>query len=407
MAAEPLDLLWRLTLCASVVCALLLLARRPVRSLFGARVAYALWLALPVVLLAALLPAPATPPRLAPLVLPAVVAPARSADVDAGAPWEALLWIWLAGAMAGLALDGFRQRRFVRQLGALEPRGEVVRAAAAAGPVVVGVWRPRIVVPCDFEQRFDAEERALILAHERVHVARRDLAVNLLAAALRRLQWFNPLLHLAFLRFRQDQELAADALVLQSHPRARRRYAEAMLKAQSSGAESPLGCQWQPIHPLKERLLMLHRPLPGTRRVLLGLAGVALCGLSFAYAAWAAQPAPLESVDQQATYARLSPPKYPKSALQAGAEGKVLLELALDAKGGVQSVEVSESSGHAELDAAAVAAVETWRFNPAQDDGRAVATRIAVPVQFALDGPPPPAAEPKDGTLDRIDVRAE
>ncbi|MGD3580303.1 M56 family metallopeptidase, partial [Xanthomonas citri pv. citri] len=42
-------------------------------------------------------------------------------------------------------------------------------------PVSVGLWRPRIVLPMDFDTRYSAAERTLILAHERLHLRRGDL----------------------------------------------------------------------------------------------------------------------------------------------------------------------------------------------------------------------------------------
>src|SRR5690606_27588265 len=99
-----------------------------------------------------------------------------------------------------------------------------------AGPVVIGVLKPRIVVPADFARRFTVEERALVLAHERGHLARRDPMINAIAVLVRSLGWFNPLVHVAAAALRIDQELACDARVL-AKDRAPRCYAGAMLKS--------------------------------------------------------------------------------------------------------------------------------------------------------------------------------
>jgi hypothetical protein len=37
------------------------------------------------------------------------------------------------------------------------------------------------------------------------------------------------------------------------------------------------------------------------------------------------------------------------------------------------------------MNEAAIAAVQTWTFNPARKDGQPVAARVLVPVKFALD----------------------
>jgi hypothetical protein len=93
---------------------------------------------------------------------------------------------------------------------------------------------------------------------------------------------------------RMDQELACDAVVLSQRGELRRRYADTLFKAQlatDSAWRQPIGCHWQSIHPLKERISMLKRPLPGRSRRLFGLAAiVALTGVA-SYAAWAGQTA--------------------------------------------------------------------------------------------------------------------
>jgi len=104
--------------------------------------------------------------------------------------------------------------------------------------------------------------------------------------------WFNPLIYWAISRLRADQELACDAQVLARHAGARRSYANALLKTQlatESGWRMPVGCHWQSSHSLKERIVMLKRPLPGVSRRVLGIAGIAALIGTGSYAAWAAQ----------------------------------------------------------------------------------------------------------------------
>src|SRR4029077_12446784 len=165
---------------------------------------------------------------------------------------------------------------------------DVLRAESTCGcPALVGAIRPRIVLPADFEQRYDGRERELILAHERTHRARGDAQANALAALLRCVFWFNPLVYFAASRFRFDQELACDAAVISRFPEARRSYADAMLKTQLAVLGLPVGCHWQSSHPLKERIAMLKKPLPGRTRAALG-AGIAVAlTISGTYSAWA------------------------------------------------------------------------------------------------------------------------
>lgn len=78
-------------------------------------------------------------------------------------------------------------------------------------------------------------------------------------------------------------------------------------------------------------------------------------------------------------------PTYPRLSRRSGEEGSVLARLELDAEGRVHSVTIVESSGHERLDEAVRTALATWSFEPAREDGRAVATTIQHRVTFRLD----------------------
>ncbi|MGM0657693.1 MAG: M56 family metallopeptidase [Pseudomonadota bacterium] len=148
--------------------------------------------------------------------------------------------------------------------------------------------RPRVILPRDFERRFGTRQRRLMLVHEYTHLKRGDPFWNLAAAGFRCLFWFNPLVHIAATRFRQDQELACDATVLARRPGARRAYAAALLAQQD---ESPVPAFGFGAHPLKERIRMLtklRRISPRRHRVGSSLA-IALA-LAIASVAWAANP---------------------------------------------------------------------------------------------------------------------
>lgn len=84
-------------------------------------------------------------------------------------------------------------------------------------------------------------------------------------------------------------------------------------------------------------------------------------------------------------YASNPPPRYPRLALRAGDEGRVLLRVLVDAQGRPQEVEIEKSSGHRDLDRAAREQVlAKWRFHPAQRDGLPVSAWALVPIDFNL-----------------------
>ncbi|QDA57827.1 TonB family protein [Thermomonas aquatica] len=283
------------TLVSSAAALAVLALRKLLRAAFGAGACHAAWSAVPVALLATLLPAAEADAPAAPLA--AIRAPIRMLAAEAPpstmpdiAAWTCIAW--LCGCVAFAAFLWWQQRRFVRGLGDIAERGDgLLLADAVAGlPAAVGVWNARIVMPADAMSRYDTVERGLMLAHEREHIARGDLLANAFVAVLRCLFWFNPLVHFAARRFRHDQELACDARVIARHPQARRAYGEAMLKTQMATAMLPLGCHWGQSHPLKERIEMLKRPLPSTLRSVAGRGMVIAILLASGYAAWAAQP---------------------------------------------------------------------------------------------------------------------
>lgn len=286
--------LFEATLGSSAALLLVLLLRRLVRRCFGARIAYALWWMVPVVLVATLLPA-AEAPVVAPMLtlMRATVRPAFAMPVEAAPDYG--IWLFAAWALgAAMATSWFarQQRRFHQELGALRRRADgLYEASSVQGlPAAMGWLRPRVVVPHDFDSRYDGQERSLLCAHEHQHIAHGDLFWNALAVLLRCVFWFNPLLHYAARHFRQDQELACDQRVIALHPKARRIYGEAMLKTQLAAQPLPLGCHWGFSHPLKERITMLGQPSPSTWRRIVGRASVFTLALACGYAAWAAQP---------------------------------------------------------------------------------------------------------------------
>ncbi len=426
MAAELLWLLIEGLVASTLAIVLVLALRTPWRRVFGAGLLPLLWLLVPAALLAVALPAPVAQVVEAPAQLATVGTASISLQtIEATVPRDAstpLLALWLLGSLACTVHFIGQQRRFRRLLGPLRERPDGHRAATSSlvGPAVLGLLRPRIVLPADFEQRFDAEQQTLILAHERSHLRRGDLIASAIATALRCVYWFNPLVHLATARLRQDHELAADAEVLQRHPHARRRYADTLLNVQLAVPGLPVGCLWQSSHPLKERILMLKQPAaprftPATGAVV----GIALA-LAVSTLAWAGQPArpPAAGATDAAptasaadggnpvSYRRIARPKYPQAAVDSGQSGKVLLDVLVGADGSPREIKVAEASAPGVFDDAAIGSVRNWQFNPAAKDGKAVESRVLVPICYATgetsnDCPGPDALEALDGIYTR------
>ncbi len=296
------------TLATTAAVLVVLALRRTLRARLGAQVTYGLWGLVPAALLATLAPAASVSVRwqeVATAPVAGVLSGSLATPVLPLFDDATLSLMWLLGALAVAIWIGWRQHALLRGLHPLIPHGSgSFLSATADGPMLIGSWRPIVVLPLAFEQDFPPEQQALMLAHESAHRSRGDAKANALAALLGCLFWFNPLIWLAQRCFRFDQELACDASVIEARPQARRAYAQAMLQTQLAGQRQLvlLGCPWPSGHPLKERITMLTQPLPTPTRRRLGHVLLLALTLTVSIAVWAAQPS---STDTTAGSARL------------------------------------------------------------------------------------------------------
>lgn len=175
---------------------------------------------------------------------------------------------------------------------------------AAVDPMVLGILRPRIVLPADFAERYSPEEQSLILMHEQVHLKRRDTTVNALATLISCVYWFNPLVHWAIRRYRLDQEISVDHAVVQARQK-RGTYGAMLLNVQLAAQHrvSPLVSSWSPRHPLKERLQMLKIPAPSQIRRKIGVIAVGALLVSMTQLLWNAQTPAAAFSDSQLSIA--------------------------------------------------------------------------------------------------------
>ena len=92
---------------------------------------------------------------------------------------------------------------------------------------------------------------------------------------------------------------------------------------------------------------------------------------------------PASSATEPPILTRRVEPAYPDAARRIHSEGEVILEAVISGTGVVEEVRVVHSVNPL-LDAAAVHAVEQWRYHPATLNGRAVRVALTVTVRFSL-----------------------
>ena len=201
---------------------------------------------------------------------------------DSQKPWAAVkenLWVvWLAGALVLLIRKATAYQSFLRYLRAgwkpVEDPALLDRAAKAgeeigakrpvelyvnplaASPMLLGVWKPCVVLPM---VELPEEDFRFVVLHELTHYRRGDVLYKWLMQLTVCIHWFNPLVHWMAREVERTGELSCDEAVLRRlDGPGRRAYGDAILRTISAGGG------YQAVHPstalgaegkhLKERL---------------------------------------------------------------------------------------------------------------------------------------------------------
>lgn len=135
--------------------------------------------------------------------------------------------LWLAGMAALLVHALVSAGKLKRKLAtAILLRDNIYESEFVDSPFVFGVVKPNIYLP----MHMDEGTAAYVIAHERVHLARRDHWWKVLGYLVLALHWFNPLVWVAYILFCRDIELACDEKVVKGlDGAARADYSQALL----------------------------------------------------------------------------------------------------------------------------------------------------------------------------------
>ena len=118
---------------------------------------------------------------------------------------------------------------------------ELRLSRARMEPGVFGVWRPVLVWPRELSARLDDAQMEAVLAHEWMHVRRRDNLTAALHMFVEALFWFHPAVWWMERRLVEEREQACDEAVVAMGGEAGV-YAESLLKVCRFCVESPLAC---------------------------------------------------------------------------------------------------------------------------------------------------------------------
>ncbi len=120
-------------------------------------------------------------------------------------------YVWMAGVLAMVVYSVVSYVRLRRKLSVVVPlRDNIFIADDIKSPFVVGLFRPKIYLPCNLGDK----EQEYIILHEQHHIKRLDHVMKALAFLALAIHWFNPLVWIAFILAGKDMEMSCDEAVI-------------------------------------------------------------------------------------------------------------------------------------------------------------------------------------------------
>jgi len=261
-------------------------------------------------------------------------------------------------------------------------------------PATVGVRRAIVLLPRRVLDLPPAVQRA-VLAHELVHVRRRDWLHTIAEECWCAVLWFHPAARIVALRLSLARETVVDEITIRA-TRDRRAYAEALLAFSNPQPHVPAITPLIGRHSLSQRIALIAEEEVMSRYRTLVSAALAFI-LSGAAVTAAVTAFPLTAPTQTTkvykpgdgvtlpTVAREVKPAYTPEAMQRKIQGSVWLEAVVLETGDVGEIEVTKSlDPEYGLDREAIKAAKQWKFKPGTKDGKPVAVVVTIQLTFTL-----------------------
>ena len=119
-----------------------------------------------------------------------------------------------------------KQRDITARLLGVRANVALKQHSGAVSPMVVGLYRPVVLLPDDADT-WSHERRRLVLLHELAHVQRHDVLTQTMATLACAVYWFNPLAWWAAIQMKRLREIACDDAVV-THSSVPANYANAV-----------------------------------------------------------------------------------------------------------------------------------------------------------------------------------
>ena len=318
-----------------------------------------------------------------------------AAGAAARLAWLAVgLWRLRRYRLHSVAVDaGGTDDRLLSSVAGLRNPPDVRLSTEIASPVTFGFLRPVVLLPAAFPE-LDPRIREAILAHEFLHVRRRDWLVTLAEELVRAAFWFHPAVWWLLGETQLAREQVVDHASVEM-TRNREEYVDALLAI--AGVRPQLDLAPAPLflrkRHLKHRVVSLLKEVRMSKKHSISAmaAGVgilaAACWLATATFPLAAAPqlvadGPGVSVDVGgAALMHRLPVTYPEAARAAHVEGTLLVQATVDAAGNV--TDASVLSGPEELRKSVIQSVLQWHFVKGGSSVKMVTITFQIPNRVA------------------------
>ena len=297
--------------------------------------------------------------------------------------WSAIATLLLVRWGVGV----FRLHRITQQARTV---GAVRVSSSIRTPMTWGVIRPVILLPT-YVASWSAEERDVVIRHERAHIERRDWMWQAFAQVMTAIFWFHPLMWLAARQLRNEAEHAADDVTLAGGIQAPD-YADRLMAVarQYTGRSTAAGAGVAMLrHPaLAERVAAIldagriRKSASVGARIGVLLAAVAVLVPLSAFQNRTVYKAGVDGVTVPKVVYKTQP-SYTEEAKAAKIQGTVGLSAVINAAGRAEEITVTRSLDPG-LDTNAILSLTQWTFEPGTKDGQPVDVGVAIEFNFKL-----------------------
>ena len=342
----------------------------------------------------------------------AVIDASRVASASPGSIAPVAAAVLLGGILlrfAWLAMGLWRLRRFTQaaipappleSLAFLQERLNIsarfLVTDSVTGPVTFGLRSPTILLPALFLE-MDTRQQETIACHELLHVKRHDWRSHLLEECVRGVLWFHPVVWWLLNKIQLTREQMVDQQVL-ARTHQRRAYLEALLEMARLRALPflpPATAFVRKAH-LRARVAAITEEVSmsrlRTRLSAISLAcALAVGGLGAVWSCSLQSPpenvgsvysAQEDGVEMPRLITKVEP-EYTEEAREAKVQGTAVVAAEVWPDGQAHNLRVTRSLDPG-LDEKAIEAIQRWRFEPGEKDGKPVKVKATIEVKFRL-----------------------